>query len=114
MCPLYFKPLLYSIKSVPFILTNPTVHNSSDLDNTEVPVTSLPCMWKAPKIRKQSTMRMSEAVFEKHDYNKPMKQKIKPREDFDPRSPEFRGKANMLLPDLLEKLSVVCVIAVRS
>ena len=47
---------------------------------------------------------MSEAVFEKHDYSKPMKQKIKPLEDFNPRPPEFRGKANMLIPDLLEKL----------
>ena len=95
---------LTSINSVPFNLTNPNVHPTSDPDATEVPVTSLPCKWKAPKKRKQSTMRMSEAVFEKHDYNKPMKRKIKPLEDFDPRPPEFRGKANMLLPDLLEKV----------
>ena len=95
---------LASIKSVPFNLTNPTVHHTSDLDATEVPVTSLPCVWKAPKKRKQSTMCMSEAVFEKHDYSKPIKKKIKPLEDFDPRPPEFRGKANVLLPELLKKV----------
>ena len=80
---------LTSINSVPFNLTNPNVHPTSDLDATEVPVTSLPWKWKAPKKRKQSTMRMSEAVFEKHDYNKPMKRKIKPLEDFDPRPRTF-------------------------
>ena len=47
---------------------------------------------------------MSEAVFEKHDYRKPMKRKTKPLEDFDPRPPEFRGNASMLLPDLLKKV----------
>ena len=92
---------LTSIKSVPF---NPTVHHALNPDDTEVSVTSLPCMWKAPKKRKHSTMRMSEAVFEKHDYRKPMKRKTKPLEDFDPRPPEFRGNASMLLPDLLKKV----------
>lgn len=95
---------LTSIKSVPFNLTNPAVHNSSPLNNSEIPVTSLPCVWKAPKVRKKSTMRMSEAVFEKHDYTKPMKIKIKQLEDFDPRPPEFRGKTHELLPDLMNKL----------
>ena len=40
---------LTSINSVPFNLTNPNVHPTSDPDATEVPVTSLPCKWKAPK-----------------------------------------------------------------
>ena len=95
---------LTSIKSVPFNLTNPAVHNFSPLNNSEIPVTSLPCVWKAPKVRKKSTMRMSEAVFEKHDYTKPMKRKIKHLEDFDPRPPEFHGKTHELLLDLLNKL----------
>ena len=48
---------------------------------------------------------MSEDVFEKHDYSKSMKQKIKPLEDFvRPQTSSFHAKANMLLPDLLEKL----------
>ena len=66
--------------------------------------TVLPCMWKAPKVRKKSAIRMSEAVFEKHDYSKPMKRKLEHLEDFDPRPPEFCGKTHELLPDLSKKL----------
>ena len=47
---------------------------------------------------------MSEAVFQKHDYNKPVKRSIKPVEEFDPRPPEFRGTASSRLPDLLQKV----------
>ena len=74
------------------------------IDDEETPVTSLPCQWKAPKKRKQSTLPISEAVFEKHDYAKPMKRKVKHVEDFDPRPQEFRGTTASRLPDLLDSL----------
>ena len=55
--------------------------NSPSADNTDhedeiTPVTSLPCQWKRPKVRKESSLPMSEATFEKHDYTKPVKRKF--------------------------------------
>ena len=73
-------------------------------DDDETPVTSLPCQWKAPKKRKDSTLRLSEATFEKHTYAKPAKRKIRSVEDFDPRPPEFRGTVASQLPELLNKI----------
>ena len=78
----------------------PTVHSAED----QVPVTSLPCQWKPPRKRKQSTLPISQAVFRKHDYSKPVKRSIKSVEDFDPRPLEFRGSASSRLPDLLQKV----------
>ena len=80
----------------------PTVTSEDDIE--EVPVTSLPCQWKPPKRRKESTLPMSEATFVKHDYANPVKRKIKSVEDFDPRPSEFRGSAASRLPELLENL----------
>ena len=37
-------------------------------DDDETPVISFPCQWKAPKQRKESTLQMSQANFEKHVY----------------------------------------------
>ena len=69
----------------------PNLPAASDDDDDVVPVTSLPCQWKAPKKLKESTPQISEATFEKHDYAKPVKRKIKRVKDFDPRPPQFRG-----------------------
>ena len=69
-----------------------------------LPVTSYLCQWKVPKSRKESTIPMSEAVFEKHEYSKQRKRKIKPVEDYDPRPPEFLGSASDRLPALLEEI----------
>ena len=79
---------LASVNPTSFNL-KPNIHSAGVTDGDEVPVTSLPCLWKAPRKRKQSTIPMSEAVFQKHDYTKPVKRSIKPVEDFDPRPPEF-------------------------
>ena len=49
----------------------PPAHVVGDDDTT--PVTSLPCQWKRPKKQKESTLQVSKATFEKHDYAKPMK-----------------------------------------
>ena len=73
-------------------------------DEDLIPVTSLPCQWKRPRIRKESTMPISEATFEKHDFAKPTKRKIKHVEDFDPRPPQFRGLVTSRLPELLDKV----------
>ena len=62
-------------------------------DDLEVPVTSLPCQWKPPKKRKESTLQIADAIFEKHDYEKPVKLKVMSLKDFDPRPPQFRGTA---------------------
>ena len=94
---------LASVNPTSFNL-KPNIHSAGVTDGDEVPVTSLPCLWKAPRKRKQSTIPMSEAVFQKHDYTKPVKRSIKPVEDFDPRPPEFRGTASSRLPDLLQKV----------
>ena len=69
---------------------NPRLPPAIDDDDDEMPVT-LPCQWKAPKKRKESTMPLSEATFEKHEYGKPVKRKIKHVEHFDPRPSQFRG-----------------------
>lgn len=49
-------------------------------------------------------MPISEATFEKHDFAKPTKRKIKHVEDFDPRPPQFRGLVTSRLPELLDKV----------
>ncbi|KAL5493382.1 hypothetical protein EMCRGX_G014558 [Ephydatia muelleri] len=54
-----------------------------------LPVTSYLCKWNVPRSRKESTIPMSEAVFEKHEYSKQTKRKIKLVEDYDPRPPQF-------------------------
>ena len=93
-----------SCQSHPYFSSSQTESPSSKFDDDETPVTSLPCQWKAPKKRKRSTLPMSEAIFQKHEYAQPVKRKIKPLEDFDPRPPEYRGAVTSHLQDLLEKL----------
>ena len=73
-------------------------------DDPEVPVTSLLCQWKPPKKRKESTLQIADATFEKYDYEKPVKRKVTTLKDFDPRPPQFRGTAKDQLPQLLSQL----------
>ena len=44
-------------------------------DDDQLPVTSYPCQWIQPKDIKDSTLLMSQAVFEKHTYGKKEKGK---------------------------------------
>ena len=60
---------------------NESLHFSSTEDDT--PVTSLPCKWKPPKKRKESTSPIGQAQFEKHTYGKPIKQRLALLNDFD-------------------------------
>lgn len=79
-----------------------TVSLLDDLDN-ETPVTSLPCQWKAPKKRKESTLPIAQATFEKHVFGK-IKRKYALLENFDPRPIQYRGTAKDHLPSPLEKV----------
>ena len=83
---------------------HPNLPSISDAEAECVPVTSLPCKWKAPKAKKDSTLPVASTSFEKHDYQKPVKRKVKLLNDFDPRPPEFRGQIQNRLPSFLQKV----------
>ena len=51
-----------------------------------------------------SNLQLSDAVFEKHDYQKPVKRKRRQIKDFDPRPKECRGNAKQLLGKLLDNV----------
>ena len=84
---------------------NPAVPSIASEGETETndlePCTFLSCQWKPPRKRKESNLRLSDATFEKHQHSKPVKRKVSPVEDFDPRPLKFRGQVNSRLPDLL-------------
>ena len=69
-----------------------------------MPVTSLLSRWNVPRVRKESNLQLSDAIFEKHDYQKPVKRKRRQIKDFDPRPEEYRGNAKQLLGKLLENV----------
>ena len=92
------KPASFSLQ--PNLLTA----SSSEDDAMDTPCTSLPCQWKPPKKRKESTLRLYEASFVKHDYAKPSKRKVRCIEEYDPRPPAFRGSTAQRLPALLQQL----------
>ena len=75
-----------------FALTpsNPAELND-DNDEPLLPCISQPCVWKEPRSRKESNLCVSDAVFEKHDYFKPVKWKIHQLNNYDPRPSEFKG-----------------------
>ena len=77
-----------------------------DDDNDEplLPCTSQLCIWKEPRNRKESNICVSDAVFEKHDYSKSVKQKIHQLNDYDPRPSQLKGSACGELPELLKKI----------
>lgn len=80
------------------------IDSSDDEEESLLPITSQLCKWKVPKKRKDSNIAMSEAVFQKHDYSKPAKKKMKPLESFDPRPLEYRGTTASRLPTLLKNV----------
>ena len=69
--------------------------------DSSVPVTSLINSWKPPRKRKESTLMMSEAKFQKHNYGKQAKHQVLPLESFDPRPEEYRGTASASLENFL-------------
>jgi len=62
----------------------------------------LPNSWR--NSRKESNLHISEAVFEKHEYQKPVKRRRKHTEEFDLRPEDCRGNAKQLLTTLLENV----------
>ena len=78
---------LVSLTSSQFQLkpNEPTAASLADNLDDETPITSLPCQWKAPKKRKESTLPIAQAKFEKHTYGKKQQQqKYALLESFDP------------------------------
>ena len=70
-------------------LTSGTTSALVDDLNDETPVTSLPCQWKPPKQRKESTLPIAQAKFEKHTFGKTKKRKYTLLDDFDPRPTQY-------------------------
>ena len=70
----------------------------------ETPITSLPCQWKAPKKRKESTLPIAQVKFEKHTYGKTKTRKYDLLENFDPQPTQYRGTAKDHLLALLDKV----------
>ena len=85
--------------TMPRFQLHPT-NESLDLpcNEDDTPVTSLPCKWKPPKKRKENTLPIEQAQFEKHTYGKPNKRKLALLNDFDPRPIQYRGTAKNNLP----------------
>ena len=81
---------LVALTPVPF----PVASSVHDDDAESVPVTSLPCQWRAPRKRKESNLKMSDATFEKHVYGQRKKVKLLPIEDYDPRPEKYRNKVD--------------------
>lgn len=67
-----------------------------------IPVTSLLNSWKPPHKRKEATMMMSEAKFQKHIYGRTPKHQMMSLEEFDPRPEEYRGTAQSGLKRFLQ------------
>ena len=79
----------------PSFRLKPNVHVTIG-EEEEMPCTSVPGQWVITcKKRKDSTssIEITSVVFEKHDYSKPVKKRVKLIEDFDPRPPECIGTA---------------------
>ena len=59
--------LLYALASLAPARFQVTPSTTDDMESP-LPITSYICKWKAPKKRKESNMKMSEILFEKHVY----------------------------------------------
>ena len=68
-----------------------TGSDTSDEENTSLPITSYICQWNIPKKRKESNLTVTEAAFKKHVYGRERKHELKPMADFDLRPEELRG-----------------------
>ena len=95
---------LVAMTTAGFQVQPATVSAVSDDEEVALPLTSYLCQWKVPKKRKESSIPMSAAVFEKHEFDKQKKIKISLIEDFDPRPAECRGIDKSLLPALMDSV----------
>ena len=92
----HVSALLHALVAATFVEFTIKPTSSASTSEEDLPVTSYPCQWKAPKKRKQSTLRFADSVFEKHVYGKVKKRRLEPLEDFDPRPDKFKGTAKIL------------------
>ena len=98
----HVSAILHALVSLnPSSTPNPStvVPTASD---ASVPITSMINRWKPPRKRKESSLMMSEAKFQKHVYGRERKHNISELESFDPRPDEYKGTASSLLNHFLE------------
>ena len=98
-----FLHALAALSTTSFQL-QPNLPSISYTETEPTPVTSLPCQWKAPKAKKDSTLQIASTSFEQHDYRKRVKRKKKLLEDFDSQPLEFRGQIQSRIPAFLESV----------
>ncbi len=75
------------------------VSDGDSASQEPLPVTSFACQWKPPRMRKESTAKITDIIFQKYVHGCTLKHNLKPLSEFDPRPVEHRGTA----PDLLQK-----------
>ena len=69
----------------------------------------LPNVWKPPRKRKESTMMLSDAKFEKHVYGLEKKLCIQSLETFDPQPVEYdHGTASAAMKDFVDTIMGKC------
>ena len=81
----------------------PSTTGDSDYDEA-LPVTSFSCQWKVPRKRKESTLTLADANFEKHVYGRERRYHWKSIKDLDPRPVEHRGTAPQPMQDFLKSV----------
>ena len=81
--------------------TTITIPAASEQEEEVLPITSYACQWKPPRQRKQSTLKVSDAKFQKYVYGMEKKHELKPLEEFDPRPTEFHNTFQDQLADML-------------
>ena len=94
---------LAALTQTEFRLQPDRLPSSTGDEDNPLPVTSYACQWKPPRKRKESTLKMSDAVFQKHEYDK-RKRPVSRVEDFDTHPVKYRGTAKDMLPALLSKV----------
>ena len=96
----HISALLHALASLtPAVIG--TRNDTSDEENTSIPITSYLCQWNVPKKRKESNLTVAEATFKKHVYGRERKHELKSMANFDPRPEELRGKTNTHLKKFL-------------
>ena len=85
----------------------PLTTGDSD-DDENLPVMSFTCQWKAPRKRKESTLKFADTNFAKHVYGWERKHHWKSITDFDPRLIEHRGTAPRLMQG--KRFRYICIV----
>ena len=103
----HVSAVLYALANLnpPSFRLKPNVDVTIGEEEEEMPFTSVPHNGGiSSKKRKDGSIEISSTVFEKHDYSKPIKKRVKLIEDFGPRPPECIGTVQSQLPELLDKI----------